>query len=135
LRVLASYLGKQPESVRCAVIDLNVKQGMATPDVTVFETDTTVLTATGAIDLRDEKLALKILQAPKRPSFLSARTPLRVNGTLKNPQFALETGPLVARGAAAAVLALINPVTAAFALVETGPGKDGTCPAIQRGLK
>jgi uncharacterized protein involved in outer membrane biogenesis len=135
LRVLASYLGKQPESVRCAVIDLNVKQGMATPDVTVFETDTTVLTATGTIDLRDEKLALKILQAPKRPSFLSARTPLRVNGTLKNPQFALETGPLVARGAAAAVLALINPVTAAFALVETGPGKDGTCPAIQRGLK
>jgi uncharacterized protein involved in outer membrane biogenesis len=135
LRVLASYLGKQPESVRCAVIDLDVKQGIATPNVTVFETDTTVLTATGTIDLRDEKLALKVLQAPKRPSFLSARTPLLVNGTMKNPQFALDAGPLLARGAAAVALALINPVTAAFALVETGPGKDGTCPAIQRGLK
>ncbi len=135
MRVLASYLGKQPESVRCAVIDLAVKQGVANPNVGVFETDTTVLTTTGTIDLRDEKLALRVVQAPKKPSFLSIRSPLRVSGTMKTPQFAVEPGPLVARGAAAAALALINPLTAAFALVEPGPGKDGICPEIRRGLK
>lgn len=134
-RIIASYLGKQPESVRCAAIDLQVAQGIATPNVAVFETDTTVLTTTGTIDLRDEKLALKLAQAPKNPSFLSARTPINVSGTLKQPRWSLDAGPLVARGAAAIVLGIINPLAAAFSLVETGPGKDGACPAIQRGFR
>ncbi len=135
MRVLASYLGKQPESVRCAAIDLDVKQGVAATNVAVLETDTTVLTAAGTVDMRDETLALKVLQAPKKPSFLSIRTPLQVGGTMKNPQFTLDPAPLVARGAAAVVLAIINPLAAVFALVETGPGEDGACPEIQRGMK
>ncbi|HTE16531.1 MAG TPA: AsmA family protein [Burkholderiales bacterium] len=135
MRVLASYLGKKPESVRCAAIDLGMKQGIAVPNVAVFETDTTVLSVDGTIDMHDETLKLKILQAPKKPSFLSIRTPIMVTGTLKTPQYALDPAPLAVRGAAAVILALINPLAVAFALVETGPGNDGTCPEIQRGIK
>jgi AsmA family protein len=75
------------------------------------------------------------LQAPKKASFLSIRTPIRVTGSMKNPRYALDPAPLVLRGAAAVVLAMINPLAAAFALVETGPGEDGTCPEIQRSMK
>ena len=135
LRILATYFGKQPESVRCAAIDLGMEQGIATPNVALFETDTTVLSVDGTIDLRDEKLTLKVLQSPKKPSFLSVRTPINVSGTLKSPQFSLDPAPLAARGAAAVVLALINPLAAALALIEPGPGIDGTCPEIQRGMK
>ena len=33
------------------------------------------------------------------------------------------------------LLGLINPLAAAFALIETGPGENGTCPVIQRGFE
>jgi uncharacterized protein involved in outer membrane biogenesis len=134
-RVIASFLGKRPESVQCSAIDLRVAGGVATPNVAVFETETTVLNAAGSLDLRDEKLDLKVIQAPKKVSFLSLRTPLLVTGTLRAPRFGVDPAPLAARAAAAVVLGLINPLAAVFALLETGPGEDGTCPEIRRGLK
>ena len=66
--------------------------------------------------------------------FRSIRTPVIVKGTLKSPQFSLDLAPLALRGAAALLLGLINPLAAVVALVETGPGKDGSCPEMQRGM-
>lgn len=130
-RVLANLLGSKPESVRCAAIDMQVKNGRATPSVAVVETDTTVLTLSGMVDLSSEALDLKLSQAPKKPSFLSVRTPILVGGTLMSPDLAPAPGPLAARAAAAAILGLVNPLAALFALIETGPGEDGTCPVVQ----
>ncbi len=134
-RVISSFLGKRPESVQCSAIDLQAAGGVATPNVAVFETETTVINASGTLDLRDEKLDLKLVQAPKSVSFLSLRTPLLVTGTLRAPRFGVDPAPLAARAAAAVVLGLINPLAAVFALLETGPGEDGACPEIRRGLK
>ncbi len=134
-RVLANLVGKNPESVRCSVFDLQVTDGIAQPTVAVVETETTVLTAEGRLNLGTEALDLKLSQAPKKPSILSLRTPILVRGTLMNPNLVPAPAPLAARGAAAALLALVNPLAAVFALIETGPGEDGTCPVIQRGYK
>ena len=134
-RILANLVGKKPESVRCSVFDLAVKDGTATPNAAVVETDTTVLTLQGHIDLGTEAMDLKLSQAPKKPSLLSLRTPILVRGTMMDPQLAPAPAPLAARGAAAALLALVNPLASVFALIETGPGEDGTCPVIQRGYK
>jgi uncharacterized protein involved in outer membrane biogenesis len=131
-RVLANLVGKNPESVRCSAIDIAVKNGVATPNVAVVETDTTVLSLTGHLNLKNEAMDLKLTQAPKKPSFLSLRTPIVIGGTLVDPDLAPAAGPLAARGAAALLLGLINPLAAALALIETGPGEDGTCPVIQR---
>jgi hypothetical protein len=54
---------------------------------------------------------------------------------MASPDLAPAPGPLLARGAAAALLASINPLAAMFALIETGPGEDGSCPVIQRGFQ
>jgi uncharacterized protein involved in outer membrane biogenesis len=134
-RVLANLVGKNPESVRCSVFDLKVTDGVAVPAVALVETDTTVLTAEGRINLGSESMDLKLSQAPKKPSFLSLRTPILVGGTLMDPALVPAPAPLAARGAAAALLALVNPLASVFALIETGPGEDGTCPVIQRGYK
>jgi uncharacterized protein involved in outer membrane biogenesis len=132
-RVLAKLLGAEPESVRCSAIDIAVADGVATPKVAVVETDTTVLTLSGQVNLESEAMDLKLTQAPKKPSFLSVRTPILVQGTLLSPDLAPAPAPLAARAAAAALLALVNPLASVFALIETGPGEDGTCPVIQRG--
>lgn len=134
-RVLAKLLGNEPESVRCTAFDIAVKNGVAAPNVAIVETETTVLTIEGQANLNNEALDLKLSQQPKKASFLSLRTPILVGGTMASPDLAPAPGPLLARGAAAALLATINPLAAMFALIETGPGEDGTCPVIQRGFQ
>jgi hypothetical protein len=101
----------------------------------VVETDTTVLSLSGHVNLGTEQIDMKLTQAPKKPSFLSLRTPIVIGGTLANPDLSPAPAPLAARGAAALLLGLINPLAAAFALIETGPGENGTCPVIQRGFQ
>ena len=133
-RIVRSFLGRKPEFVQCAAIDLSVKNGLATPAVALFETESTVLDVTGTINLKSEALDLKISQAPKKPSFLSFRTPILVRGTLGDPAFAPDVGPLAGRAAAAVVLGLINPLAALFATVEPGPGEDTTCPEMRRAI-
>jgi uncharacterized protein involved in outer membrane biogenesis len=134
-RVLSNLVGKNPESVRCSAIDIVVQNGVAMPNVAVVETDTTVLTLNGQLNLKNEAMDMKLTQAPKKPSFLSLRTPILIGGTLVDPDLAPAPGPLAARGAAALLLGLVNPIAAALALIEPGPGKDGTCPVIQRGYQ
>lgn len=134
-RVLSNLVGPKPESVRCSAVDVAVANGIAVPSVAVVETDTTVLTLTGQVNLQSEAMDLKLTQAPKKPSFLSIRTPILVQGTLLSPDLAPSPAPLAARAAAAALLALVNPLASLFALIETGPGEDGTCPLLQQGYK
>ena len=133
-RIIRSVMGRKPEFVQCAAVDLNVKNGLATPAVALFETESTVLDLTGAIALNNERLDLKLTQAPKRASFLSVRTPILIRGTLQDPAFAPDVAPLAGRAAAAIVLGLINPLASLFATLETGPGQDGSCPELRRGL-
>ena len=133
-RIIRSVLGRKPEFVQCAAVDLNVKDGLATPAVALFETESTVLDLSGSVNLKDERLDLKLNQAPKKASFLSVRTPILINGTMKNPTFAPDVAPLAGRAAAAIVLGLINPLASIFATLETGPGEDGSCPELRRGL-
>ena len=65
-------------------------------------------------------------------SILSLRSPLRLGGTLGNPQAGAEKGPLAARAGAALALAAINPLLGLAATVETGPGQDVDCPRVLR---
>ena len=133
-RIIRSFLGRKPEFVQCAAVDLTTKNGLATPTVALFETESTVLNVMGVIDLKSEGLDLKISQAPKKPSFLSVRTPLLIRGSFKDPTFAPDAAPLATRAAAAIVLGLINPLASLFATLEPGPGEDGMCPEMRRAL-
>jgi len=50
----------------------------------VFDTPTSVITGGGSVDLRDEKINIVILPAPKHFSPLSLRSYIRVSGGFKN---------------------------------------------------
>jgi uncharacterized protein involved in outer membrane biogenesis len=81
----------------------------------------------GKIDLREEKLDLELRPQPKDPSPIALRVPLEIKGTLKDPSFRPQAGPLVARAAAAAALYVVAPPAALLALIETGPGENVRC--------
>jgi hypothetical protein len=62
---------------------------------------------------------------------LSARSPLNVTGTFKDPSFTPDVKALAARGGAAVLLGtLLTPLAALIPLIEWGPGKDSDCSGL-----
>ncbi len=69
------------------------------------------------------RLLLALLTAialPKDFSPLTLRSPLRVQGSLADPQVSLEKAPIGMKVAGAALLALLNPLAALLPLVDAG---------------
>lgn len=123
-------LGDKELPNRCSVAAFDIKNGVATSRVMVFDTTVSNIQGEGRIDFRQEQLDLVLKPEPKKKSFLVARTPIRVFGPFSAPDYSLEKGPLVARGGAALALGVLNPFAALLALVETGPGKDADCKSL-----
>jgi uncharacterized protein involved in outer membrane biogenesis len=121
--------GDEPVAVRCAAIAMTVTEGVARSQVLVFDTETTRVDGSGAIDLQDEQFELELKPRPKRPSILSLRAPLHVQGSFSDARVAVGPGALL-RGGAALALAAVNPLAALLPLIETGPGKDSNCPQV-----
>ena len=122
--------GDKPVPIRCVIADFNVTDGRMKPQALVIDTDDTVVTGEGEINLKDESLDLELKPAPKDFSPLALRSPLIVRGTLKNPEFSVKRTGLLARGAAAAVLTLVFPPAAILAFLEPGLGEDSQCAAL-----
>ena len=114
-------------ALRCAVADLTVKEGVAIPQAFVIDTTDTVVTVTGPIDLRRERLDLVFRPEPKDYSIFALRSPIHLQGAFKDPAVRPEPGPIVTRVAGAALLAAVNPLLALLPFIETGPGKDSDC--------
>jgi uncharacterized protein involved in outer membrane biogenesis len=125
---LAFLVGKDKlVTLRCAWAQLDVKDGDVNVGSAAFDTTDTVLYLQGKASLDDEALGLRLVPQPKDMSPLALRTPIDVGGTFKKPKVRPDPGPLLARGAAAAVLFAIAPPAALLALIETGPGVDTDC--------
>jgi uncharacterized protein involved in outer membrane biogenesis len=114
-------------ALRCAVIDLGVRKGIATSNALVVDTDDTLVIGAGAISFADERLDLTLYPQPKDRSVLAARVPLHIRGSFRDPDVFPDAKALAVRGAAAGLLALINPLLALASFIETGPGKDSNC--------
>ena len=122
---LKYLLDKNKEvGLRCAYAAFKVEDGVARTQALAFDTNDTLLLGKGAVDMRAEKLDLRLEPKPKDVSPLSLRGPLHVGGTFKDPSVLPEPAPLAGRVAVAAALYAIAPPAALLALIETGPGKD-----------
>lgn len=120
--------GDRTVLVRCMVADFKVIDGLMRTEVLVLDTTDTNISGQGSINLKDESIDLKLRPLPKDVSLLSARAPLFVRGTFKNPKFAPDMERVAARAGAAVVLGtLLTPLAAIIPLIETGPGKDSDC--------
>lgn len=114
-------------TLRCAWTGLTVEQSVVGIDSAAFDTTDTVLYLQGRASLAEEGLDIRLVPQPKDMSPLAVRTPIDVRGTFKAPRIRPDPLPLIARGAAAAVLYAIAPPAALLALIETGPGEDTDC--------
>ncbi|HVN45012.1 MAG TPA: AsmA family protein [Steroidobacteraceae bacterium] len=118
----------EKEQIRCGVAEFNVETGTAHAQDLLFDTQDVLIKGEGQINLGNEKLDLTIRGQPKKLRLFRVRAPIEVGGELLKPSFRLKPGPLVAQGAAGAVLGtLLTPVGAILAFVDPGLAKNQDC--------
>lgn len=106
--------------VQCAVADLVAQGGTFRPKVMVVDTTDSAVWVDGSLSLATESMDLRAVVMPKDFSPLTARTPIKVQGTFSKPEVSLEKAPLAKKAAASLLLALVNPLAALIPWVDLG---------------
>lgn len=122
-----SLTGDETVHLNCAVADFDVKAGLMETRALVLDTAVNTLVGSGRIDLAQETLDLTIVPTTKVHTLVALRGPVYVKGSFDKPTVALDAGRIVARGAGALLLGLVNPLLALIPLFEAGPGVDSQC--------
>ena len=118
-------------SVRCAVADFTVKDGIMRSNQIVADTGVVLAKGKGVIDLQNEKLDLRIEGDSKKPRLVRLFIPISIKGPFMAPKVGLDTSGAVAQGGVAAVLAtLVNPLAAIIPFVTGGEAKDADCASL-----
>ncbi len=122
-----SLTGDQSVALRCAVADFSVNQGVMTARHLALDTAVSSVTGSGSINLDKETLDLTLVPHSRNTSLVALRGPIRLQGTLGAPQVQLDTAGILARGAGAIALGLVNPLLALLPLVETSKNLPSQC--------
>jgi uncharacterized protein involved in outer membrane biogenesis len=128
--------GDKPIPIRCALLDLEGKDGQMAVQTLAFDTANSVVSGTGKIDLRDEKLDIVLTPVPKDFSPFSLRSFIRVNGSLNNisafpDPIQLGTESLFAKIFNVFVMLALSPLQPR----DLGLGKDVDCEALLAGIQ
>jgi uncharacterized protein involved in outer membrane biogenesis len=123
--------GDKPIPIRCALLDLQGKDGQLGVQTLVFDTANSVISGDGKIDLRGEKLDIVLTPVPKDFSPFSLRSFIRVNGSLNNVSAfpdPIKTGTesLVAKIFNVVVMLVLSPLQPR----DLGLGQDVDCDAL-----
>ena len=111
----------QPLPLRCALLDLQLQQGVVRPRRAVLDNADSTLRVAGQVDLRDETLALQLQVKPKDFSPLAPRVPIVISGTLGAPAVGVDGKRLATKVLGALALAVVvAPVAALLPLVDAG---------------
>jgi uncharacterized protein involved in outer membrane biogenesis len=116
--IVSKLFGDEEEKINCGVADMQMKRGLMTPRIFVFDTENAVVQITGDVNFKNETLNLEVSPESKGIRLLSLRTPLYVKGTFAHPDVGVELLPLAERGLGAVALGvLLTPVASLLALV------------------
>lgn len=121
------FTGDRQIPLRCAFADFGVKDGRMDSRALAVDTTDTLIVGEGSVNLKNEQMDLLLKPRPKDISILALRSPLRIDGTFKDPSFRPDFKALGLRGAIALALGSIAPPAALLATFEPGPGKDSDC--------
>ncbi|MCW7537841.1 AsmA family protein [Aquabacterium sp. A7-Y] len=127
--------GDESLPMHCAVAQFKAQDGRLNTEVGVIDTPDTLVLISGDLSLADERLGLTLAARPKDFSPLSLRSPVRVEGSFRDPQVKLEGKALGLKLLAAAALAAVNPLAAVVPLIDPGEGEENGCRQALEGLR
>ena len=115
----------RPHPINCFIARLGVRDGVATATTLLLDTDETVVTGSGNINLADETLFLDLKPYPKRNGSSRFGVPLEIRGTFAKPDITSEKVGLAQRLGAA--IGLLTPPAVLLPMVDTGLGDKSKC--------
>jgi Uncharacterized protein involved in outer membrane biogenesis len=118
-------------AIRCGVAQFEVKEGRMRADNVVFDTQDVRITGHGEIRLGPEELDLSIKGEPKKVRIARLRTPVEVNGHLRDPSIGVDVGKVAKQGAVAAAIGVaLTPIASIIAFVDPGLAEHENCGAL-----
>ena len=132
--VVGKIFGDEDVKINCAAADVGIKDGLATSQLFVFDTENAIIYIDGTVNLATEQLDLKITPESKGFRVFSLRSPLYVRGTFGNPSAGVQAVPLLLRGAGMVALGVIaGPAAGLLALIAPSGGEPNQCaPLLQQ---
>jgi hypothetical protein len=126
---VAQFWGKHKKGgeIRCAVVQFDVKNGLAASRAFVFDTEAGVLTGEGDINLATEQVNFLLVPQPRYPSLMDFWTKLRVSGPLMDPKVRPDAASVLSKAARALSALVIGPLGLLAPFVNLGAHKAHPC--------
>jgi hypothetical protein len=118
---------KDIDQIKCAVVQFDIKSGVAASQAFVFDTRAGILTGEGEINLGTEKVDFLLVPNPKHPGLIEFSTKLRVGGTILDAKVSPDKLALLAKGARALSSLVIGPVGLLAPFVHLGAHEKHPC--------
>jgi hypothetical protein len=120
--------------MNCAVAHVTLSQGLAQVEDFLLDTRRITVAGNGLLNIETEALDLLIAPRPKRASLVSLANPVRIGGTLAQPEVSAARLPSRRRLVRTGLLAgLVNPLFLLTAFVDTGTvGSNACVQAVER---
>ncbi|TWC15816.1 MULTISPECIES: AsmA family protein [unclassified Pseudomonas] len=134
--VMGKIFGDKEVKINCAAADFDIKTGLATTRLFVFDTENAIIYIDGTANMATEQLDLTISPESKGWRLISLRSPLYVRGKFAKPSAGVKAVPLMLRGAGMVALGVIAaPAAGLLALVAPSGGEPNQCAPLLEQMK
>jgi hypothetical protein len=117
---------KAVDQITCAVVQFDIKAGVAASQAFIFDTQAGILAGEGNINLGSEKINFLLVPEPAHPDF-SFLTNLRVSGTVMEPHVGVDKASALTRGARALSTLVAGPLGLLAPFIHLGAHKAHPC--------
>jgi uncharacterized protein involved in outer membrane biogenesis len=122
-----SYDEKDAGHISCAVIQFDIKDGLATSAAFVFNTEIAILKGEGTTNLKTEEVDFLLLPTSKSISVIELSTNLKVSGTLMEPTVRPEMFGLTSKSVRFLSTLAVGPVGLLAPFVSLGAKTEHPC--------
>jgi uncharacterized protein involved in outer membrane biogenesis len=116
--------------VQCFVADMGLRRGVVQTKTLLIDTDDSLISGSGEVDLKAEKLNYALRTEAKNFTVGSLPTDILLRGTFSNPAVRPEMVELGARAGAAVGLGIIALPLAILPTIQFGIGEDHRCEGL-----
>jgi uncharacterized protein involved in outer membrane biogenesis len=117
---------KAVDQIKCAVVQFDIKAGVAASQAFIFDTQAGILAGEGNINLGTEKINFLLVPKPAHPD-LSILTNLRVSGSVIDPHVGVDKVSTLTQGAKALSFLAVGPLGLLAPFVHLGANKSHPC--------
>jgi uncharacterized protein involved in outer membrane biogenesis len=117
---------KGVDQIKCAVVQFDIKEGVATSQAFVFDTRAGIIDGEGEINLGTEQINFLLVPKPEHPD-LSLAIKLRVSGTVMDPKVSPDELSLLTKGAEFLSSLAVGPLALLAPFVHLGAHKKHPC--------